>query len=286
MNHTQHHQPPSKLPRMSLMNFSMLGLSLLLASTANWAASTLTYSLTENGQNSVQMVNIQDGKVWLSGVGGSSQLDIVFEKATDEILWVDHGRHRIMPINTRSVKKLTDQLQDLQPLLVGLNKQISQLDPRQKARWGKLLGDFPIDAFDIAKRELAETRITRSGKPKTIAGVACTPRSIGSGKATTLELCLSEPGNLGLPQEDAETLTALNAFLGSMQAQLAKLVTQFGMNLKEGQLDQPWGIPIAVREVKGKQPLTATLDHIEKITPGLKSPVIPADYKPERLKFW
>ena len=271
---------------MNLMHFSMLGLSLLLASTTCRSASTLTYSLTENGQNSVQMVNIQDGKIWLSGVGGNSQLDIVFEKATDEILWVDHGRHRIMPINAKTVKKLTDQLQDLQPLLGGLNEQISQLDPRQKARWGKLLGDFPLDAFDIAKRELANTRITRSGKSKKISGIACTPRSIRSGKTTALELCLSEPGRLGLPQEDAETLAALDAFLGSLQAQLAKLVTRFGMNLKEGQLDQPWGIPIAIRDVKGKQPLTVTLDHIEKITPGLKSPVIPADYKPERIKFW
>jgi hypothetical protein len=177
-------------------------------------------------------------------------------------------------------------LQDLQPLLGGLNEQLRRLDPRQKARWGKLLGDFPLDAFDIAKRELADTRITRSGKPKKIAGISCTPRSVRSGKSTELELCMSEPGNLGLPEEDAETLIALDAFVGSLRAQLADLVTRFGMTLKEGRLDQPWGIPIAVRDVKGKQPLTATLDHVEKITPGLKSPVIPADYKPERLKFW
>ena len=271
---------------MSLKHFSILGLTLLLASTTIKAASTLTYSLTENGQNSVQMVNIQDGKIWLSGVGGNSQLDIVFEKATDEILWVDHGRHRIMPINARSVKKLADQLEDLQPLLGGLNEQISRLDPRQKARWGKLLGDFPLDAFDIARRELAETRISRSGKPKKIAGISCTPRSVRSGKTTALELCLSDPGNLGLPKEDAETLIAFDAFIGSLQAQLAKLATRFGMPLKEGRLDQPWGIPIGIRDVKGKQPLTATLEHVEKITPGLKTPVIPSDYKPQRLKFW
>jgi hypothetical protein len=278
--------PGKATPAMSLMPVLTVGLSLLLTSTTGSAASTLTYSLADNGQSSVQTVNIQDGKVWLLGVGGNSKLDAIFDKAADEILWVDHGRHRIMPINAKSVKKLADQLQDLQPLLGGLNQQISRLDPGQKARWGKLLGDFPLDAFDIAKRELADTRITHSGKPRKIAGISCTPRSVRSGKTTALELCLSEPGRLGLPQEDAETLTALDAFLGSLQAQLAKLVSQFGMNLKEGRIDQPWGIPIAVRETRGKQPLTATLDRIENITPGLKSPEIPADYKRERLKFW
>lgn len=271
--------------RTRIARLLLLALAALSCGTSQ-AGSTLEYTVTRDAQKSVQTVHIQDGVVWIKAAGGDANTDALFEQASTQLVLIDHRRARYTPVNEDSVKRLSGQIEDLTPLLHGLGDRIRRLAPHQRARWEMMLEGFPLEAFDMARKEAGKARISAAGKPKTIAGVRCKPATLSAGKFTELSFCLAQPEALGIAADDAETLRALTVFVQRLAHQAHSLATPFGLAIPRGELDRLAGIPVQLKELKGRQPLSMTLARGGTSKTELQPLRIPENYQPERLRLW
>ncbi len=250
------------------------------------AASALSYILTEAGRPAAQTVTIQSGLLWVKGAGGDPNVDLLFDRASQQGALIDHRRQRYTLVNEASVGKLASQLEDLTPLLQGLSSQLRRLNPPQREKWARLLDGMPLDALAKAQKELATARIEAAGQPQTIGGVRCTPKRLSVGKTADLEVCLAQPGALGLPADDAETLQALASFTLRLAQRARGLAARFGLVVASEDLDQLAGIPVRIKTLHGQRPLSLTLDQAKSVTASGQPPAIPDHYRAERLRLW
>lgn len=275
-------------PQLMFRAFLLTGLVgfWFITSSPVMAASTLTYSVKQGGHKAVQTVNIQDGQVWITHAGGDSKTDVLFDRATDQWVLIDHRNQSYTPVNEETVRKLSAQIEDMLPLVQGLGDQIRRLNPQQRAKWEKMLNGFPLDAFDQARQEIKASHLKPKGKAQTIAGVRCETMQLRAGHVGDLEFCLAKPEALGLTAEDAETLQALTSFTQRLAQKAHGLASRFGLAIAQSDLNKLAGIPIMLRNTKGQHPLSMTLDHAEKITTPLKPLQIPENYQPQKLRLW
>lgn len=250
------------------------------------AGSILSYNVTENGHKAIQSLNVQDGLVWITGLGGNTRLDVLVDAARGQLALIDHQHQRYTPINEDRLRKLARQIEDLAPLVNGLGNQIRRLNPEQQGKWENMLGGFPLDAFDTARKELGKTSLQAAGAARTVASIRCEPQHLTAGTQTRLELCMTQPESLHLSAPDTETLKSAIQLFRRQAESIHALATGFGLGLSATAVSDLIGIPLQVKELKGKRPLTISLDHTEQVKAPLKPPEIPAGYQMEKLKLW
>ncbi len=272
---------------MNIRPMATLLAALALLTPDAGANAVLTYRWQHDGQTAIQTVSIQDGMLWITGLGGDPQLETVYDRQREQLALIDHRRQRITPIDAASVGKLAGYLEDIAPLLRGMSGQIQRLSPEQRKKWAGMLGDFPLDAFDIARKELEHTQLKSADKPKAVAGIPCHLLRLSSGKTTGLDLCLATPEALNLNADDTQTLAALSRLSQRLAGQAQAIAARFGLALGRQDLERLSGVPVAVRELKGHPPRTLELERVQTVTSALKKPEIPeGGYQVERLRLW
>lgn len=270
-----------------MLNLKSLLLSCLaVGCPAAQAGSTLSYAVTENGQKAIQTLNVQDGLVWITGLGGNTRLDVLIDPTGAQLALIDHQHQRYRPINEDRLRKLARQIEDVAPLVKGLGQQIRQLNPEQQGKWEKMLGGFPLEAFDTARKELGKTSLKQAGAARTVAGIRCVPQRLTAGTQTELELCMTQPESLHLSAPDTETLKSTIQLFRRQAESIHALAKRFGLGLSQAVVSDLIGIPLQVKELKGKRPLSISLDHAEQVKAPLKPLEIPAGYQMEKLKLW
>jgi hypothetical protein len=257
-----------------------------IASGSVMAASILKYSVKQGGHTAVQTVNIQNGQVWITHAGGDSKTDVLFDRAMDLWVLIDHRNQSYTPVNEETVRKLSAQIEDMLPLVQGLGDQIRRLNPQQRAKWEKMLNGFPLDAFEQARLEIKGFHLNPKGKAKSIAGIRCETLQVKTNRTGNMEFCLAQPDTLGLTAEDAETLRALTDFTQRLAQKAHGLASRFGLAVAQTDLNNLTGIPVLLRETKGQHPLSMILEHVEKIATTLKPLQIPENYRPQKLRIW
>ena len=259
---------------------------LIFGLTPAHADAVLEYTVDQGQRTALQTVNIRDGSVWVKGAGGDGHMDVLYERSSERLTLIDHRKQRYTPVSEDSVKRLAGQIEDATPLLRGLGDQIRKLNPKQRAKWEKLLGDVPLDAFGTVQREWKDAKLQPAGR-KQIAGIPCEAMHLSGNKAAgDIELCLAQPAMLGLPEQDAETLRALTGFVHNLAQKAHGLASPFGLALAGSDIDKLVGIPVQIRERQGKHPLSMTLNRAGAAKEATDSFKIPENYRPDTLKLW
>lgn len=266
--------------------FFLFFLSLCSVGT-RWAqaSATLDYEVLNEQKTVIQKALVQNGTVFIKAAGGDANTDILFERAENRLILIDHRKQRYTPITEDSLKRLSGQLEDVAPLVRGLSAQLKNLDPRQKAKWEKMLGGVPLDGIGQAEREIQHATLKHTGQ-KTIAGVACEQMRMTGTRTSDAEFCLASAQALALTPQDAETLQALIQFVQAVARKAHGLASQFGLELAAVDIDEINGIPLQIRTLKGKHPLSLTFQHCDPHAAPVEDMKVPAHYKAEKLRLW
>ena len=251
------------------------------------AAAVMSYAVEHGGQKaSTQTVNIQDGQVWTHGLGDDAKIDILYDESRQQAVLIDHARQRYIPITDDSVRKLTSRLEGMSYMLRGLNDQIKQLNPEQKAKWGMLLEGLPVDAINEAQKAVAGLSLESMGKAQFFTGIRCEWMRLNLAQSAPVEFCLAAVDALSLSTADREALQGLTRLFQTLLQRAQGLASRFGVNLRQSDLDKLAGIPLAIEDRRGKQRLSLTLTAIGPAKSPLNPPAIPENYRSEGLKFW
>ena len=251
------------------------------------AASVMTYAVQHGEQTaSTQTVNIQDGQVWTHGLGNDAKVDILFDESREQAVIIDHARQRYTPITDDSVRKLTSRLEGMSYMLRGLNDQIKQLNPEQKAKWGMLLDGLPVDAINEAQQALAGVSLESMGKAQFFNGIRCEWMRLNLAQSAPVEFCLAAVDTLDLSPADRKALQGLTRLFQTLLQRAQGLASRFGVNIRQSDLDKLGGIPLAIEDRRGQQRLSMTLTAIGPAKAPLSPPALPENYRSEGLKFW
>lgn len=268
-----------------LLNIPLWGI-LLFGITSVQADSIIEYQVETGKHTSVQPVLIKNGTLLVKSAGGDENLDILYERNGERLVLIDHRKQHFTPITDENVRKIADQVETVQPLLKGFGEQLRKLSPKQRAKWEEMLGGISLDQFDAAKREVESTQLLKTGVGKKVAGITCEETNVIRRGNTAAEFCLADPAALKLPEEDAATVRSLIAFTQRL-AQQAQGLAQFGLELPGGgDLANLAGIPLEMKELKGKHPVAMTLSRVSDSGVAADSLKIPEGYRAEHLKLW
>lgn len=266
------------------LNLSILGMvSFGIASVQ--ADSIIEYQVETGKHSSTQPVLIKNGTLLVKAAGGDGNLDILYEQSGERLVLIDHKKQHFTPITDENIRKIADQVETVQPLLKGFGEQLRKLSPKQRAKWEDMLGGISLDQFDAAKREAQSTQLQKTGIGKKVAGISCEEMKVIRRGNTAAQFCLADPSALKLPEEDASTVRSLIAFTQRL-AQKAQGLTQFGIELPGGDLSNLAGVPLQMRELKGKHPVALTLSRVSDEDVAADSLKIPEGYRAEKLKLW
>ncbi len=263
---------------------SLVG-ALAFCSAVGHADTVIEYHVEQGKRSSLQPVIIKDGTVLVKGAGGDGNLDILFEQSAQRLVLIDHRKQHFTPITDEKVGKIARQAEELQPVLRGIGEQLKKLSPKQREKWGEMLGGVRLDQFDAAKQAADSTKLMKTGVGKQFAGIKCEQMNVVKGKTTEAEFCLADPAALKLPENDSATLLALIGFTQKIAQKAQGLTSQFGIGLPAGGLAGLAGLPIEMRDLGGKHPLVMTMIRVtgEAIPASAK---VPAGYSAKELELW
>jgi hypothetical protein len=250
------------------------------------ADSVIEFQVEKGKRSSLQPVMIKNGALLVKAAGGDGNLDILYERGAERLVLIDHKKQHFTPITDEKVGKIARQAEELQPVLQGIGAQLRKLSPKQREKWGEMLGGVHLDKLDAAKSAAASTQLMKTGIGKKFAGISCEQMNVIKGNATAAEFCLADASALKLPEDDSATLRALIEFTQKLAQKAQGLTAQFGIGLPAGGLAGLAGVPIEMRDFGGKRPVTMTLSRVTGDTVSADALKVPQGYQAQELALW
>jgi hypothetical protein len=268
----------------------LLALGLFLSASPCPADSILEYRVNANqpDNKASQAVWVKSGQVMIKNAGGDKNLDILYSRAQEKLVIIDHRKRSFMALDESKIKRLSQQADTLQPLIQGLSEQMAGLSPKQRAKWEQMLGgNLSLDKLAQAARPVAPAQMVATGENISIAGFSCKDMEVTQASAKVASVCLASQEALKLPEQDYATLRALFGFTERLSARAQGLAGQFGVSLPPFALGKIAGIPIAMQDLskenRGQMVLSSLRADAEIAAAAMQ---IPPDYQAERLTPW
>ena len=249
------------------------------------ASSILDYEVKLGSKRTMQEVSVGNDLVVVKTVGGDPALDLYFDPQKRRLSIVDHHKKTFMPITEPQIEKLAGHIEDIAPLVNGLGDQIRHLDPAHKAKWERMIGGAPLDAFDTAKKELKHFSIKGTQKLHHVAGFECRAFNLKSDSMGTSSICIIGHAALGLPEGESQSIRHLITFMHSLLKNVHRVASNFGAVIASDAIEQLSGIPI---EIKSNSPKTKVSMELSSIRLNQPSPdkTWPTEYKMVDFKLW
>ncbi len=252
------------------------------------ADSVLEFQLKKNRASSPtnQSVAIKDGQVIVKAAGGNKEIDLLYSRAEEKVVIVDHRKKTVMSVDEQQVTRINQQAKEVQPLLQGVSEQIAKLSHEQRQKWQELLGEsVSLDKMAQAAVPPEPIRMVLAGVTK-VAGIRCQKMWAMQGTTPMAEVCLAEADALKLPADDNTTLRALLGFYEKLAAKSQKTARQFGLSLPILGSPNAEGIPIKMLDLSRDENGSLTLSRIKTSTVAPELMQIPSGYKAEPLALW
>lgn len=258
-------------------------------STRVRADTVFEFTIHEN--NADQAINqslfVKAGQVMVKAAGGNRDIDLLYSRAVESVVIVDHRKRTLMTVNEQEVARINKQAKNVQPLLQGFSEQVAKLSPEQRRQWQDLLGDS-VSLEKIAKAaEAARPNTLHSmQQTKKVAGISCQEMRLMQGETPMAEICFAESAALKIPVGDEVTLRSLFTLYERIATESQGVARQLGLSLPLGAVTGTSGIPVELRDLSRDENGVITL---HKITTARVSPelmTIPAGYKAVPLTLW
>lgn len=260
--------------------------SLIIPALAR-ADSVLEFQVRENrlAPATTQSISVKDGRMMAKAAGGNKDIDLLYSRAEERVVIVDHRKRSLMTINAQEIERINQQAQDLQPLLQGVSEQIAKLSPAERQKWQELLGDaVSLDRMAKASELAAPTRMVSLGA-RQVAGFSCRAMQVMQGKTPLAEVCLAEPAALKISDSDNATIRALFDFYLKLAVRSQKIAGQMGLSLPILASREVKGIPIKMLDLSSQENMTVTLKRVATVAVSPDLMRIPGGYKAEPLSL-
>lgn len=262
---------------------------IVLFPTLALADTVFDFTITENREEPAinQSLFVKGGQVMIKAAGGNRDIDLLYSRAVESVVIVDHRKRTLMTINELEVARINRQAKNVQPLLQGFSEQVAKLSPEQRQQWQELLGDS-VSLEKVAKasetpqpNKLLSTQLT-----KKVAGISCQVQRLMQGETPMAEICFAESAALKISASDDATLRSLFALYERIATESQGVARQLGLSLPVGAMTRTSGIPVEVRDLSRDENGVVALSKVASTRVSPELMMIPAGYKAVPLTLW
>jgi len=234
-----------------------------------------------------QSLVVKDGQIMVKAAGGSKDMDLLYSRAAESVVIVDHRKRTLMTVNEQEVARINRQAKDVQPLLQGFSDQVAKLSPEQRQKWQELLGEsISLDKIAKASEPLLPNKLVPTGIMKKVAGVRCQEMRLLQGETPMAELCLAAPAALKISEADGATIRGLFDLYERIATKSQGLARQLGLSLPAVAMAEIAGLPVEMRDLSRDENGSLTLSRIKTAAVSSDAMKIPGGYKAVPLALW
>ena len=209
----------------------------LLIPAKSFADVTITYSNPiQQGENMVMTVVGNRAAMSVPGPDGQNAR-IVFDKSADKLLMVMDDKMQYMDMDA-----MMESLGGLSDMLAGM---MENMPEDAQAQMGGILGGLggqqgqPMEAPEVVA----------TGKTDSVAGVKCAISTMQAAGNTT-EMCLAQPGDVGISDTDFALLRAMMKKQSLTSRQAGQILGIKGLEFSPAELD---GVPVRIKQLTGPE---------------------------------
>ena len=232
---------------------SLLLFACAISTTAK-AATELEFQLTDgHGPRSLHVI-VSKGDLRLQS-SAQPGFELHFSAPTRTAYVINHPRRQYAHLDPTQLEKSGVAVSGL---VGALQNQLSGLDDSRRNRVNDFLKGLGLGKLDTPTKNAEPLRLMMTTKRRRVAGIPCHEGEVLAGNERQSLLCLEEPGALGLPNSDRQTLVALIHFLMTLTESASSLMTALGITLPRIVLGKDSTLPIALTDSQQRLQLTLT----------------------------
>lgn len=253
------------------------------------ADTVFEFRIQENGADPAinQSMFVKGGQVMVKAAGGNRDIDLLYSRAVESVVIVDHHKRTLMTVNEQEVARINKQTKNVQPLLQGFSEQVAKLSPEQRQQWQELLGDtVSLEKIAKAAERARPNTLYATQQTKKPAGISCQVKRLMQGETPMAEICFAESAALKIPVSDEVTLRSLFDLYERIATESQGFARQLGISLPTGAITGTSGIPVELRDLSRDENGVITLSKVKtaRVSPEIMS--IPDGYKAVPLTLW
>ena len=214
------------------------GITLSLVQISNsYSDVTITYSSPiKQGDDMVMTVAGNRAAMFVPGPGGE-KARMIYDRGMDKLFMVMDDKMQYMDMDA-----MMQSLGGLSDMLAGM---MDNMPEDAQGQLGNILGGLGgQQAQPIEPPELVAT-----GETATVAGVNCSISTMKAGGQTT-EMCLAEPGDVGINGGDFALLQAMMKKQSQTAQQAGQILGIKGLEFSPGELN---GVPVRIKQLTGPE---------------------------------
>ena len=244
---------PGFAPRRSVTYWLLLLLVCVTGITAK-AATELEFQLTDgHGPRSLHII-VSNGHLRLQS-DAQPGFELYFSAPIQTAYLINHPRRHYARLDPTQLERNGVAVSGL---VGALQNQLSGLDEGRRDRVNDFLKGLGLGKLDTPTKHTGPLRLVMTTKRRWVAGIPCHEGDVLAGNERQSLLCLEEPGALGLPNSDRQTLVALIHFLMTLTESASSLMTALGITIPRIVLGENSTLPIALTDSQQHLQLTLT----------------------------
>lgn len=220
---------------------------------------------TESSQQGMNRMIVSGDQVRMESRGQAMLFDASAREMT--VLIPSQSKYQVM--DQQDVRKLGEQMQQMRSQM---EQQLQNVPEDQRAEMRKQMQSMMPGMGDQP-----EIRVEATGGSASVAGASCREARVLRDDQPTHEVCVAEPGALGIPDEDFETLMSMFGFFEEMAGVMGGGNAEMGAPEMRQMMNELGGMPARAQAVDGSNSWQIT--GVEAHSVDASQFEVPADYE-------
>lgn len=206
-------------------------------STALFGDTRLSIEHTEAGKPAqIQTVMVTAGKVRMEQ-GSLDETLLLYHQANNTFYAIEPSEKSYMVLDPETAGTMMDQAAQMrQQMMAELEERLAELPEEQRQQ---MMAMMELSGQPLPGHPQEPVRYEASGQSDDVGGFACRWVAAYEGQTKVRELCLTDPGAMGMPSADRDTIMAMQSAMQAMAERLG--------NAGMFQDEMPDGFPVHVR---------------------------------------
>ncbi len=232
---------------------------------------TLDFSAPQNSSENMVLSVIGNRAAAKFVDQSGEQIRMVFDKEQNTLVMVMDAQQQYMDMD-----EMVAAMGNLSGMLSGL---MEDLPEDAKGQLGGLLGGLLGGKDKPAPEPAAKAVLTETGGSDEIAGYKCDVATLESKDGTT-ELCLAEPGSVGVSDSDFAVMQAMLSKQQESVEQVSSVIKMQNIGFDPGDLDK---MPLRIKQISGVN--QGSISELKNVSNEADAAMvaIPDNYKPMEI---
>lgn len=190
-----------------------------------------------------------------------NRVSFLFDRANGDLMLVNHGSERYLPIDQTTIESLSEQVDDA---LAQLDEQLAALPEDQRAAFRAMLEGGLGTALDGEGGDTVETTVHKTDTRAEKQGLPAVKYEVREGQKVVSELWVADPGRVDGGREAAAMLRAMatqfEETLGALRSRLGAFGDALeGVEVPYRAMREIDGFPVLMRTFEGGKVLQETI---------------------------